>query len=90
MVTLIDVQSFGTTSIGKLRIFEVHIKFSDGSTRLWEMTIEPQLKQLECPVTRLSETKKLREWILGAGKAFFENQVNTRPSQQIFSDGVFK
>jgi hypothetical protein len=79
MITIEEIKPFTMSTIGKIKVFDVRLKFSDGSTRLWEMTINPQLKKLGCPVTRLSETKKLREWILGDGRSFFEGQVNYKP-----------
>lgn len=77
-IAIKEIKPFVMTSVGNVKIFEVRIKFTDESTRLWEMTIEPQLKKLGCPVTRLSQTKKLREWILGDGRTFFESQVNRK------------
>ncbi|WP_372011396.1 hypothetical protein NBRC13296_12615 [Paenibacillus chitinolyticus] len=78
MIKIQEILPLGTTTIGNIKIFDVRLKFTDGSTRLWELTIEPQLKKLGCPVTRLSETKKLKEWILGEGRSFFEESVNRR------------
>ena len=76
MITISEVLPFITNRIGKVTWFEVRIKFSNDQTKRWDMSMK-QLKELGCSVTRLSETKKLKDWILNEGKSFFENQVNT-------------
>lgn len=76
MITITEVLPFTMNKIGKVRWFEVRIKFSDNQTKRWDMSMK-QLNDLGCPVTQLSETKKLKDWVLGNGRSFFENQVNT-------------
>lgn len=75
MITISEVKPLTTCQVGKVKWFEVRIKFSNDQLKRWDMSMK-QLKELGCPVTRLSETKKLKEWILGDGKSFFEISVN--------------
>jgi predicted house-cleaning noncanonical NTP pyrophosphatase (MazG superfamily) len=61
---------------GKVRRFEVVLSFSDGSRRRWDLTLE-QLQELGATeVKTLNHMRKLKDWIMGAGKAWFEAQVN--------------
>lgn len=76
MSTIREILPLTTCQVGKVKWFEVRIKFENDETKRWDMSLQ-QLKKLGCSVTRLSETKKLKDWILSDGKNFFENQVNT-------------
>jgi hypothetical protein len=66
------------TRRGAVRMFGVRAKFSDGSTRRWDLTTDQLARLGARHITRLSETRKLKDWVMGDGRGFFEGQVNRR------------
>jgi hypothetical protein len=77
LIKLEGIKALATTNFNGFRYFEVLLTFSDGSAHRWELSMG-RLRRLGCAITRLSETKKLKDWIMGEGRGFFEGQVNSK------------
>jgi hypothetical protein len=73
-----EVAALYTHTNGNLKWFEVSLRFSDDRRRRWDLHMG-DLKNMGTDITRLTETKKLKDWVFSeAGRAYFEGQVNAK------------